>query len=179
MDAKCGWNKEHARECLRPVDDASDLEVDDAWTGRYACGQPCPRKYDCGIHPCPEVSHNQPRLLTSRTATITRFNPSFAQLHPLSSLTAHAVATSSRQSQKSLVLRAWILFPLAHRPAPSRVFVVTLVPRNATMESARRVERRSSGLVAAERVLCSCRVLKSRRGRRVARRSLVNGSARR
>ncbi|WVQ85287.1 hypothetical protein IAT38_007452 [Cryptococcus sp. DSM 104549] len=52
----CGWGKMSEKICVKADEDGSE----DVWHGRFDCGRPCDRTYDCGIHPCPETCHPHP-----------------------------------------------------------------------------------------------------------------------
>lgn len=47
----CGWKRNEERLCAKLFEDGEKQ-----WAGRLSCGRPCEQLYDCGIHPCNEVS---------------------------------------------------------------------------------------------------------------------------
>jgi transcriptional repressor NF-X1 len=47
----CGWNKDKELYSTKMVDG-----VEEHWKGRYNCGDACDQFFDCGVHPCKEVS---------------------------------------------------------------------------------------------------------------------------
>ncbi|ORY30230.1 hypothetical protein BCR39DRAFT_530107 [Naematelia encephala] len=55
-EAPCGWAQENAQLCQREPEDGEK----GFWKGRFSCGKPCDRMFDCGIHPCEETCHSHP-----------------------------------------------------------------------------------------------------------------------
>ena len=50
-EVACGWNKDKELFSTKIVDG-----VEEHWKGRYNCGEACDQFFDCGVHPCKEVS---------------------------------------------------------------------------------------------------------------------------
>lgn len=48
----CGWDRAQEKMCARV---GADGETE-RWAGRYSCGRECEMLFDCGIHPCQDVS---------------------------------------------------------------------------------------------------------------------------
>ena len=53
-EVPCGWNRD--QELLSASSSTEHDDEVEEWKGRYNCGEPCDRFFDCGIHPCKEVS---------------------------------------------------------------------------------------------------------------------------
>jgi transcriptional repressor NF-X1 len=50
-EVACGWGKDKELYSTKIVDGEEEH-----WKGRYNCGEPCDQFFDCGVHPCKEVS---------------------------------------------------------------------------------------------------------------------------
>ncbi|WVR04892.1 hypothetical protein IAU60_001904 [Kwoniella sp. DSM 27419] len=55
-NVECGWGRQTDKVCAE-LDDSGE-EV--TWWGKYDCGRPCERLFDCGVHPCQETCHPHP-----------------------------------------------------------------------------------------------------------------------
>nr|ODN93271.1 hypothetical protein L203_00542 [Cryptococcus depauperatus CBS 7841] len=53
---ECGWNRSQKKICAR----FNEAGCEETWEGRYNCGKPCERLYDCGSHMCHETCHPHP-----------------------------------------------------------------------------------------------------------------------
>jgi len=62
-EVACGWNRKEEKICSK----LNDEGVAESWTGRFCCGKACEGLYDCGIHPCENVS-TPPSCLKNRMA---------------------------------------------------------------------------------------------------------------
>ncbi|WWD00950.1 hypothetical protein V866_007888 [Kwoniella sp. B9012] len=55
-DVECGWGRENDKVCKR----LDEIGEEETWWGKYDCGRPCDRLFDCGVHPCKETCHPHP-----------------------------------------------------------------------------------------------------------------------
>lgn len=121
-EVPCGWHKD--KELLSA---SSSLDgVPEEWKGRYNCGEQCNRFYDCGIHPCKDVSTQtifdsclEPlRLeskLTFRHVTLIRSSHSSVPILQTRSLT---VRVESLRSRTSLITPDQTVSPQSRRAVP-------------------------------------------------------------
>lgn len=76
-EVPCGWNKDKELLSARPSE--GEIGEVDEWKGRYDCGESCDRFFDCGIHPCKEVSVFCNNFLNSTWLTATDLPPSLTR----------------------------------------------------------------------------------------------------
>lgn len=167
-DVNCGWNVTDEKLCARTIPHEtaegaagglSGLEKDatvERWKGRFNCGKPCERLYDCGQHGCTEVS-----LFSVTNFDWSNFRSpvthiplplNLARFRPHKEICAPVVKPISPASQVHLAHPASPPYRLATNHALDRGHADTVVRKSATLASARHVMKRLHGLAGVEKL---------------------------
>lgn len=166
-EVPCGWNRDQELLSATPSSE-EDGEIEE-WKGRYNCGDPCDRFFDCGIHPCKEVSPSHifqtQLLLIFRHVTHTRSNRLHVPTRHLKSLLVHVEPPPYKTFP--IILEQTVSHPSRHvlNDVRNRDLAATHVRGHVMKVNVHRVMKKWCDLVDAERVRWSLGVMSSGRGK--------------